>query len=98
MAEPRHWHLVMYDVTEDARLRRVHKLLRGWGKPMQYSVFRVRCTAREIERLRFEVTGLLGAEDRLTMVRLCAGCASRVSVRGAPLSPLEVDTPPFRII
>jgi CRISPR-associated protein Cas2 len=98
MAEPRHWNLVMYDVTEDARLRKVHKLLRGWGKPMQYSVFRVRCTARELERMRFEVMNLLTQEDRLTIVRLCAGCAGRVSVRGAPLSPLEADAPPFRMV
>ena len=97
MGEPRHWHLVMYDVGSDARLRRVHKLLTGWGKPMQYSVFRVRCTARELERLRFETTRLLEEEDRLTIVRLCAGCASRVSVRGAPLAALEDDSPPFRV-
>jgi CRISPR-associated protein Cas2 len=98
MAEPRHWHLVMYDVCDDGRLRRVHKLLRGWGKAMQYSVFRVRCSARELERMRFELTQVLGEEDRLTVVRLCAGCAGRVSVRGAPLSPLEADAPPFHIV
>jgi CRISPR-associated protein Cas2 len=98
MAEPRHWHLVMYDISDDVGLRRVHKLLRGWGKPMQYSVFRVHCTARELERMRFEVTSLLGELDRLTVVRLCPGCAGRVSVRGAPLSPLDGDPPPFRIV
>lgn len=98
MAEPRHWHVVMYDIGDETRLRKVHKLLRGWGIPMQYSVFRVRCTARELERMRFEVTSLLGEEDRFTVVRLCPGCASRVSVRGAPVSPLEDDAPPFRVV
>lgn len=98
MAEPRHWHLLMYDVTDEKVLRRVHRTLKDWGKPLQFSIFRVRCTARELERLRFELTKLLGDEDRLCIVRLCDGCSSRVSVRGKDLSPLEVDDAPFMIL
>jgi CRISPR-associated protein Cas2 len=98
MAEQRNWHLVMYDVREDRRLRRVHRLLRNWGLPMQYSVFRVRCNARQLERMRFELGRLLEEEDRLMVVRLCDGCAARVSVRGQKMSPLEPDPPPFQIL
>ena len=98
MPEPRHWYLFMYDVTEPVRLRQTHKLLSGWGKPVQYSVFRARCTARELERLRFELSGILTAEDRLMVVRLCDGCASRVSVHGEALASFDLDTPPFHIM
>lgn len=52
MPEPRPWHLVVYDVSE-------HKVLSAWGKPVQYSVFRVRGTGRELAHLRFELTGLI---------------------------------------
>jgi CRISPR-associated protein Cas2 len=97
MPEPRHWHLMMYDVSEPKALRKVHQMLSAWGKPMQFSVFRVQCTARELEQLRHQLTEVLAPDDRLTVVRLCEGCASRVKERGKELSPLELDTPPFRI-
>jgi CRISPR-associated protein Cas2 len=98
MPEPRHLYLVAYDVSDPKRLRKVHKTMTAWGKPMQYSVFRVRCTGRELERLRFELVKLLDPDDRLLVIRLCAGCAGRVSVRGKDLAPFETDVPPCRIV
>lgn len=98
MPEPRHWYLFMYDVVEPKRLRAVHKTLTEWGKPVQYSVFRVRCTARELERLRFELSRILESEDRLMVVRLCDNCASRVTVHGEAIASFELDTPPFHIV
>lgn len=97
MPEPRHWYLFMYDVTEPKRLRTVHKLMSEWGKPVQYSVFRVRAAARELERVRFELARILTTEDRLMVVRLCNGCASRVHVQGEAIASFELDTPPFHI-
>jgi len=96
--ELRHWHLVVYDVSNDKALKKVHKTLTAWGKPVQYSVFRVRGTGRELSRLRFELLKLMEPDDRLMIVRLCAGCAGRVMVRGKDLAPLDMDVPPFRIV
>jgi CRISPR-associated protein Cas2 len=98
MAEPRHWYLVMYDVSNERTLKSVHKLLTGWGSPVQYSVFRVRCTSRESERLRWELTKLIDTEDRLMFVRLCESCASRVTVQGSQLDPFPSEQPPFRVL
>lgn len=98
MPEPRHWYLFLYDILDPARLRRVHKLMKSWGTSVQYSVFRVRGTARELERLRFELAKVMADDDRLVVVRLCSQCAGRVSMRGRQLSPLEPDPPPFRML
>ncbi|WP_441289620.1 CRISPR-associated endonuclease Cas2 [Sorangium sp. KYC3313] len=98
MPEPRHWHLVGYDVSEPKALRKVHKVLSAWGKPVQYSVFRVRGTARELARLRFELTGLIAPTDRLMVIRLCTDCATRVTVQGHDLTPLDLEPPPFRMV
>ncbi|WP_437589947.1 CRISPR-associated endonuclease Cas2 [Sorangium sp. So ce1000] len=98
MPEPRHWHLVVYDVSEPKALRKVHKVLSAWGKPVQYSVFRVRGTGRELARLRFELTGLIAPTDRLMVIRLCPDCATRVTVQGNDLTPLDLEPPPFRIV
>ena len=98
MAEARHWYLVLYDVSDDKALHKVHKLLTGWGSPVQYSVFRVRCTIREAVRLRWELTKLVQNQDRLMFVRLCQSCASRVTVQGAQLDPFPSEQPPFIIL
>ena len=98
MPEPRHWHLVMYDVSDANALRRVHKLLRAWGKALQFSLFRVRCTARELERLRFELSKLLSDTDRLLIARLCNSCASRIHVRGETMEPFDLDVPTCHVV
>jgi CRISPR-associated protein Cas2 len=45
-------YLVCYDVREAKRLRRVHKTLKGFGEPWQYSVFF--CCLRDIDRVRMQ--------------------------------------------
>ena len=37
--------LVAYDICDPVRLRRVHKTVRDFGMPLQYSVFACRLTA-----------------------------------------------------
>jgi CRISPR-associated protein Cas2 len=83
MAEPRHWYLVMYDVSDPKALKRVNKTLKGWGVPLQYSVFAVRASARDLEKLRFQLARFMDKyADRLMIIRLCAGCAARVVTQG----------------
>jgi len=46
----RRCYLVCYDVRDDKRLRRVHKLMKAYGEAWQYSVFY--CTLKPIDRVR----------------------------------------------
>lgn len=48
----RRCYLVCYDVRDAKRLRRVHKLMKAYGEPWQYSVFY--CTLKSIDRVRLE--------------------------------------------
>lgn len=43
-------YLVAYDIREDKRLRAVHKTMKGYGDPLQYSVFL--CDLDEMERVK----------------------------------------------
>ena len=95
MGEPQHWYIVMYDVSDPRVLRKTHALLRQWGRPLQYSVFRVRCSDRGLEELRCELENLLEAEDRLMIARLCNSCAGRVIMRGRDVITFDEDPPPF---
>jgi CRISPR-associated protein Cas2 len=49
-------------------------LLTGYGERVQYSVFRCRLTAREAERLRWELTRIVAREDAWLIVPVCADC------------------------
>lgn len=44
--------LVAYDIRDDKRLRRIHRLMKAYGEPWQYSVFY--CTLKPLDRVRLE--------------------------------------------
>jgi len=75
----RKWHLVTYDVRDDARLRRVARLLEGYGERLQYSVFRCRLGEVELQRLRWELTRLVASEDDVMIIPICDRCAGGVA-------------------
>jgi CRISPR-associated protein Cas2 len=81
MSGSRVWYLVCYDIRDPLRLRRIHKLLKGYGVGLQLSVFRCRLNPRQLERLRWELEKLLAPEDGLLIVGMCATCIGRVVVR-----------------
>lgn len=67
--------LVCYDITEPKRLRRIHRHMRTWGIPIQYSVFCCRLTAPERKRLESDLHDLI--DERTDDVRIYALHASR---------------------
>ena len=73
-----HWWLVCYDVRDPERLRRAAKHMEGYGERMQYSVFRCWLTRLEMERLRWELTGLLSPEDDVLLIPLCGACVAGI--------------------
>ncbi len=45
-------YLVCYDVADPKRLRKVHKTMKGFGDPVQLSVFRCELTREELQQLQ----------------------------------------------
>lgn len=72
------WWLVCYDVRDDKRLRKAAKHLEGYGQRMQYSVFRCWLTQAQKEKLCWELTELLAAEDDVLMIPLCPRCVEGI--------------------
>ena len=85
------WWLVCYDVRDPDRLRKVAKHLEGYGERMQYSVFRLWMSPRELERLRWEITELVAAEDDVLFIPLCSDCVR--SIRGTHIVQEPPDWP-----
>lgn len=61
--------IVCYDIRDKRRLVRVHRHLKKWGVPLQYSVFMVQASASRLHRLMCELEDLIdtSADD----VRAC---------------------------
>lgn len=82
--ETKQWYVVCYDVMDARRWRRIYKLLHGYGRRLQYSIFRCRLTTRQMEQLRWKLEEILTAEDRLLILSLCEPCERRVAARNRP--------------
>jgi CRISPR-associated protein Cas2 len=64
-------YLVCYDICDDKRLRRVFKTMRGYGDHLQYSVFECQLTAKDLVRLRTELSDIIHhTEDQVLFVNL----------------------------
>jgi len=60
--------LVCYDIREPRRLVRIHRCMRRWGMPLQYSVFYCRLKKHERQRLENELRDLM--DERVDDIRI----------------------------
>jgi len=63
--------IVSYDISDDDRLRKVFKIVRGFGDHLQYSVFRCALTDQERVRLMAALEDVLHhTEDQVLFIDL----------------------------
>jgi CRISPR-associated protein Cas2 len=63
--------LVCYDVADDKRLRKTYKKMRGFGDPVQYSVFRCELSPTEKQLMKESLWAILHwNDDRVMLVDL----------------------------
>ena len=61
--------IVSYDIADSKRLRRVYRLMRGWGDHIQLSVFRCELNTRELVELRSSLVRVIHhTEDQVLFV------------------------------
>jgi CRISPR-associated protein Cas2 len=91
----RNSYLVCYDISDEKRLRKVFKAMRGYGDHLQYSVFECQLTPMDLARCRNELAGLIHHdEDQVLFVDLgpAEGRGDRViTALGKPY--VNVDAP-----
>ena len=67
----RNTYLVCYDISNDLRLRRVHKTMCGFGDRLQYSVFECRFSPADLANCRHALGKLIHhREDQVLFVDL----------------------------
>lgn len=88
------YYLVCYDVSDEKRLRRVHKAMLGYGDPLQYSIYRCLLSDREKALMMTHLAEILHPrQDRLLIVNLGPvgqNLSERLEFIGAPLSDPEL--------
>ena len=64
-------YLVCYDISDDKRLRKVFKLMRGFGDHLQYSIFECQFTPSDLVRCREALRDVIKhTEDQVLFVNL----------------------------
>lgn len=75
--------VVSYDVVNDRRRAKVHKMLKNFGTRVQYSVFECQLDAKELKRLQKRLRPLIDLkEDSLRFYQLCEVCLPKAEVMG----------------
>lgn len=78
-------YVVAYDIPDDKRRKKIHKILLGYGKWTQYSLFECFLTRRALLLLQARLSEYLVAEeDSVRFYPLCANCVNKVETVGGP--------------
>ena len=67
----RNRYLVCYDIHDPQRLMQIHKKMKGYGEPIQYSVFMCELSYKEIIIMREELEDIINmVEDKILIINL----------------------------
>ena len=77
------FYVVTYDIPCDRRRSKLHKKLKDYGEPVQYSVFECNLSPKQ----KLSMTKAIRAhishkEDRVRIYALCSGCKKSVNIIG----------------
>ena len=79
-------YVVAYDIPDDKRRTKIHKVLLGFGKWTQYSLYECFLSRKELILLQSKLAEhLVAREDSVRFYSLCASCVSKVETVGGPL-------------
>ncbi len=78
MAARRQFLIIAYDIVSNRRRYRVEKLLKGYGRRANYSVFECRISRKDLKKLKKDIAELVSTkEDSILYYPLCRACEER---------------------
>jgi len=79
------FYVVAYDIPDDKRRTRVHKILSGFGRWTQYSLFECHLTDKQLVALQRKLEDHLKPDkDSVRFYYICEGCLGKVETVGGP--------------
>ena len=72
--------VVSYDIHDDKRRNRIHKVLKNFGECIQFSVFECDLTKEELLRMQYMLKRIIKEEDQdsVRFYHLCDGCQRKI--------------------
>lgn len=61
-------YIVTYDISEPSRLRKVFKVMKGYGEHLQYSVFRCDLTKMTLATMKADLNGIIHAQEDQVLI------------------------------
>ncbi|HOM11119.1 MAG TPA: CRISPR-associated endonuclease Cas2 [Spirochaetota bacterium] len=78
--------VVVYDVRDNRRRKRLHTLLKGYGQWQQYSVFECELSQKKYFELVSRVKYIIDeSEDSVLFYKLCAMCVTQTQSIGTAI-------------
>ena len=82
--------VIAYDIPDDKRRTRLHKLLRRYGDAVQYSIFECLISDAQFDELRRAVAKIIvEGEDNLRYYDICAACKRLTKTLGRAITTTE---------
>ena len=79
------FYVVAYDIPDDKRRTKIHKILRGFGQWTEFSLFECFLTKKELLQMRAKLDKYLDPrKDRVRIYLLCDACLPRIETIGIP--------------
>ncbi len=76
-------YVVAYDISNDKRRNHVHKILKGFGKWTEYSLFECFLNRKELLQLRARLNEHLDrGEDKIRIYTICETCTDKIETVG----------------
>ena len=74
----RHIYLIVYDIRDPVRLRKLAKIAEDYGLRMQKSVFQAELEDAELWQMKRRMLGIIDPEeDGIKIFRLCEACEAK---------------------
>jgi len=82
-------YVVAYDIQDDKRRTKVHKVLKGFGQWTEFSLFECFLTKKEVLQMRARLDKHLDPRsDKVRIYTICDTCLSKIETVGIP-EPVE---------
>ena len=79
-------YIIAYDIPDDKRRTKIHKVLCGYGAWTQYSLFECFLTRKQLVLLQSKLDRhLVARQDSVRFYPLCVNCLDKVETTGGPL-------------
>jgi len=78
------FYVIAYDIPDDRRRTKIHKILSGFGAWTQYSLFECFLSRKELVQLKAKLAKHLEeTQDSVRFYPLCANCVEKVETVGS---------------